>query len=183
MKFPTQKRMVDPVGLGDAKFFADKERRRKRPQREQPLEGLKLTKPSEDDGVLEQLFTVHDSTTIPKPQGGRKLVVKGDAGGLRDLLKGPKHESESAAMMTTIEVVSMGLAAFTLILMAMIFVGNTQWEWPSFYLFWSVFLLHVCVFFGQCFAGGKNERLWISLGAVHLGWVVLGLAGALSATL
>ena len=24
MKLPTQKRMVDPVGLGDAKFFADK---------------------------------------------------------------------------------------------------------------------------------------------------------------
>ena len=45
---PFQKRMQDPVGLGDAKFFKDDRKSSGEPERDEPLEGVKQTQQVEN---------------------------------------------------------------------------------------------------------------------------------------
>ena len=104
--------MCNPCGIPDAKFFGERKRRRKKPQRTEPLPGTKQTLSSEDDGVLEQMFTAHDSTTIPKPQGGRKLVLRKDDGQLKEIVESQTRRTGSGFTFKTMNWLLLGLVVF-----------------------------------------------------------------------
>ncbi len=104
--------MCNPAGIPDAKFFAERKRRRKKVERSEPLPGTKQTLSSEDDGVLEQMFTAHDSTAIPKPQGGRKLVHGEMDGELKDIVVSQTRKSGTGSSFKTMNWLLLGLVLF-----------------------------------------------------------------------
>ncbi|MDX1680784.1 MAG: hypothetical protein R3242_08640 [Akkermansiaceae bacterium] len=67
MKLPTHKRMVDPVGLGTPKLFAEKESRPGEPLRDKPLPGVKRTLTDCDNGRLTELFTRKPEEAVACP--------------------------------------------------------------------------------------------------------------------
>ena len=166
----THKRMCNPCGIPDAKFFKDGRKSSGEPQRDQPLEGLKKTLPSRDDGQLEQMFTAHDSTMVPKPVGGRKLLPSENDGQMEQVLRSRKRESGEVGLIWLFEVVSVMMAGLIVMIQISIFRNG---DGPLFLTFWSMVLLHACFYFGQSFMDGKSKKLMVSLGVVYLGWLLL----------
>ena len=167
---PNQKRMCNPAGIPDAKFFAEKKRRKGR-KREKPLPGTKQTLSSENDGQLEQLFTAHDSTMVPKPDGGRQLVLGNNDGQLDGVMLSQTRKTTSSPIAKPMGQIALGLSLFMLVVLYSGIFVNVPNE-VTVVCFIAFFLMNIFAIASQLMSDGRNGPGLLSLAIFYPAYVV-----------